>query len=269
MDRRIGIIGTGNMGAAIIKGLASSEPADSTVLNIYDINSEQTERLVKEYGRLNSESSCSSLAGNSDIIILAVKPDIYPSVLDEIRDSVDCSKILVIIAAGMSISFVEGFFSFPVKVVRSMPNTPLLVKTGMTALCGGSNVSETDIKEVECIFSCLGLTEIIDEKYFDQFTALAGSSPAYIYMIIEAMADGGVLEGFPRRAAYKAAAQAVKGAAEMVLSSGLHPGELKDMVCSPGGTTIEAVAALERGGIRNSFIQAVKECSEKSRKMKK
>ena len=269
MSIRIGIIGTGNMGSAIIRGIASSESAGSPVLNIYDINSDQTDRLVKEYKRINAESSCSSLAENSDIIILAVKPNIYSSVLDEIKDSVDSSRILVIIAAGMSISFVEGFFSFPVKVVRTMPNTPLLVKTGMTAVCGGSNASETDVKAVEKIFGCLGLTEIIEEKYFDQFTALAGSSPAYIYMIIEAMADGGVLEGFPRKAAYKAAAQAVKGAAEMVLSSGLHPGELKDMVCSPGGTTIEAVAVLEREGLRNSFIQAVKECSEKSRKMKK
>ena len=269
MIKKIGIIGTGNMGSAIIKGIASSEYADSIYINIYDIDSDQVNRLVKTSDRINAEKSCSSLVCNSDMIILAVKPAVYSAVLDEIKDSVDSSRILVIIAAGMSISFVESFFSFPVKVVRTMPNTPLLVKTGMTALCGGSNASEDDIKEVEKIFSCLGLTEIIEEKYFDQFTALAGSSPAYIYMIIEAMADGGVLEGFPRKAAYKAAAQAVKGAAEMVLSSGLHPGELKDMVCSPGGTTIEAVAVLEKEGVRNSFIQAVRECSEKSRKMKK
>ena len=269
MGIKIGIIGTGNMGSAIIRGIASSESSGSVSLNIFDIHKEQTDKLLKASDRINVEKSCPSLVKNSDIIILAVKPAVYSAVLDEIKDSVDSSKILVIIAAGMSISFVESFFSIPVRVVRTMPNTPLLVKTGMTAVCGGSNVSDADIKEVENIFSCLGLTEIIEEKYFDQFTALAGSSPAYIYMIIEAMADGGVLEGFPRKAAYKAAAQAVKGAAEMVLQSGLHPGELKDMVCSPGGTTIEAVATLEKEGVRNSFIQAVRECSEKSRKMKK
>ncbi len=251
---------------AIAEGIASSDFDFS--LSIFDVNCDNTEKLKSHYSQIIVESDCLSLTENCDIIILAVKPDIYSSVIESIKDKVDRSKILVIIAAGMSISYVEDFFTFPVKVVRTMPNTPLLVKEGMTAVCGGSSTDAYDVKAVENIFSFLGLTEIVEEKYFDAYTALAGSSPAYIYMIIEAMADGGVLEGFPRKAAYKAAAQAVKGAAEMVIKTGLHPGELKDMVCSPGGTTIEAVAELERGGIRTSLISAVSKCTEKSRKMK-
>ena len=265
MNKKIGIIGTGNMGGALAEGLASSDFRFS--ISVYDVDKNNSEKLKSVYSQIIIESDCSSLADNCDIIILAVKPDIYSSVIESIKNKVDSSKILVIIAAGISISYVEKFFSIPVKVVRTMPNTPLLVKEGMTAVCGGNNADADDVKNVEKIFGLLGLTEVLEEKYFDAYTALAGSSPAYIYMIIEAMADGGVLEGFPRKAAYKAAAQAVKGAAEMVIKTGIHPGELKDMVCSPGGTTIEAVSELERGGLRTSFINAVSKCSEKSRKM--
>ena len=269
MNKKIGIIGTGNMGQAIIGGITASEIFNNNLLTVFDVNRERIEKILSEGMTLRVSEDCKKLTQDSDIIILAVKPDIYPAVLDEIKNSADSSKIIVIIAAGMKISTVESFFSFPVKVVRTMPNTPLLVNEGMTALCGGTNALPEDVSLVEGIFSSLGKTEIIDEKYFDVYTALAGSSPAYIYMIIEAMADGGVLRGFSRAAAYRVISQAVKGSAEMLLKTGKHPGELKDMVCSPGGTTIEAVSVLEKRGVRSAFIEAVSACSEKSRILSK
>ena len=267
MDRKIGIIGTGNMGRAIIEGIIASGITEISNLIITDSNPENVKQLQSVYNKTTAAESNKALAEKADIIILAVKPDIYPGVLDEIKNSVDENTIVVIIAAGMKISKVEGFFSFPVKVVRTMPNTPLLVNEGMTAVCGGNNVSADDVGIIEDIFKSLGLTEIIEEKYFDVFTALSGSSPAYVFMMIEAMADGGVLNGFPRKSALKIVSQAVKGASELILKTGKHPGELKDMVCSPGGTTIEAVASLEEDGLRSALINAVSICTEKSRSM--
>ncbi len=269
MNKKIGIIGTGNMGSAIIRGICESDTLKECSLIIYDVNTKSAEISASADAEIILADSISFLAENSEIVIIAVKPDIYPYVLDEIKGRLASSCILVSIAAGVSLEFVEGFFQFPVKVVRTMPNTPLLVGEGMTAVCGGRNTVPEDISSVQKIFGSLGMTEVIEEKYFDVYTALAGSSPAYIYMLIEAMADGGVLEGFSRESAYRIISQAVKGAAEMVNRTGKHPGELKDMVCSPGGTTMEAVASLEESGFRSSLIKAVKACSEKSRSMKK
>ena len=269
MKSKIGIIGTGNMGGAIIRGISDSACLKEFSLEIYDIDTESVKKALSCNERIKASASVAELVADSDIIIIAVKPDIYHSVLDEMKSAVSSSKIIVSIAAGLSISFVEDFFNLPVKVVRTMPNTPLLAGEGMTAVCGGNHASPEDVSQIVKIFGSLGLTEVIDEKYFDIFTALAGSSPAYIYMLIEAMADGGVLEGIPRKTAYRIVSQAVKGAAEMVLRTDQHPGELKDMVCSPGGTTIEAVASLEKDGIRSSMIEAVRKCAWKSRNMGK
>ena len=267
MDRKIGVIGTGNMGRAIIEGIIASTQSDNSNLIITDSNPDNITQLQSLYNKIAVAKNNKDLAEKADVIILAIKPDIYSDVLNEIKNSIDENTIIVIIAAGMKINKVEGVFSFPVKVVRTMPNTPLLVNEGMTAICGGNNVSPEDVRSIENIFNKLGLTEIIEEKYFDVFTALSGSSPAYIFMLIEAMADGGVLNGFPRVSALKIVSQAVKGASEMVLKTGKHPSELKDMVCSPGGTTIEAVASLEEDGFRSALINAVSVCTEKSRSM--
>ncbi|MDZ5610579.1 pyrroline-5-carboxylate reductase, partial [Bacillus pseudomycoides] len=204
------------------------------------------------------------VAKNADILILSIKPDLYSSVINQIKEQIKNDVIVVTIAAGKSIKSTENAFGKKLKVVRVMPNTPALVGEGMSALCPNEMVTEKDLEEILNIFNSFGQTEIVDEKLMDVVTSVSGSSPAYVYMFIEAMADAAVLDGMPRIQAYKFAAQAVLGSAKMVLETGIHPGTLKDMVCSPGGTTIEAIAILEEKGLRTAIISAMKRCTQKS-----
>lgn len=265
---KIGFIGTGNMGTAIIKGYVKKDEKNKNDILAFDKASDKVKKLVDECGIIHSHST-SHLMQNSDIVILAVKPDIYGRILEEIRPLMKREQILVSIAAGITISYLESFFDFPVKAVRTMPNTPALVNEGITALSKNENIDASEFETVINIFNSIGKTEIIDEKLMDIIPGVSGSSPAYVYMFIEALADGAVLQGMPRNKAYQFAAQSVLGAARMVIETGKHPGELKDMVCSPGGTTIEAVAVLEDRGMRSAVIEAVAACTEKSRKMSK
>ena len=205
----------------------------------------------------------------SDIIILAVKPNMYGAIIDEIKGNLKKDTIIITIAAGITLSFMERAFGYKLKVVRTMPNTPALVGEGMSALCANELVTKEDLHLIVNIFESFGKAEIIDEKLMDAVPAISGSSPAYVYMFIEALADGGVLDGIPRDKAYKLAAQAVLGAAKMVLETGIHPGALKDNVCSPGGCTIEAVASLEEKGFRSAILSAMKSCTKKSKEMSK
>ena len=181
----------------------------------------------------------------------------FASVIPQIRDSVKPDAIIVSIAAGQSIAAIEELFGKEIHLIRSMPNTPALVGESMSALCTNTNVTEDE------------LTEVISENLMDAVTGVSGSSPAYVYMFIEAMADAAVADGMPRKQAYKFAAQSVLGSAKMVLETGKHPGELKDAVCSPGGTTIEAVAVLEKAGLRNAVIEGQRACTAKSKAMSK
>ena len=186
-------------------------------------------------------------------------------VIRELRPCLN-GKAIVSIAAGWTLERLETVLAGTgATCMRVMPNTPAMVSEGMTAICEESSMSDEDF--VKGIFDALGKTVILPENLFDGVTALSGSGPAYVYMFIEAMADAAVLEGIPRKKAYEMAAQTVLGSALMVLSTGNHPGELKDAVCSPGGTTIEAVASLEKNGLRSAVIDAIRVCAEKSRKM--
>ena len=204
------------------------------------------------------------VAAFADILFLAVKPQYYRSVIREIRDSLSMDQIIVTIAPGKTIGWLEAEFGKPLKIVRTMPNTPAMVKEGMMGMCPNPNVTAQDMETVRDICSGFSRTEIIPENLMDVVTAVSGSSPAYVFLFIEAMADAAVADGMPRAQAYTFAAQAVLGSAKMVLETGKHPGELKDMVCSPGGTTIEAVRVLEEKGLRSAVIEAMKACVKKS-----
>lgn len=268
MGKKIGFIGCGNMAQAMIAGIAGAgviSPEDIIVSN----PSEEKLNYVKNKWGVSTTKDNTKVALHSDILVLAVKPNMYKSVIEEIKDSVSSRTIIVTIAAGISIDKVTLSFKDEVKVIRTMPNTPALVGEAMTALCASNNVTQEELKEVKKIFNSFGKTEIISENLMDVITGVSGSSPAYVYMFIEAMADGAVLQGMPREKAYKIAAQSVLGAAKMVLETGKHPGKLKDEVCSPGGTTIEAVYALEKSNFRAAVIDAVNVCTEKSKKMSK
>jgi len=263
---KIGFIGTGNMGSAMIKGLVTSEYVSGSDINVFDVNVEKSRELSEKYSVKPLQDEV-EIADNSDVIVLSVKPNIYNSVLEKIKARIDENKIIIAIAAGISIESVENIAGKDKKVVRIMPNTPAQVLEGMTAVTFNGNVKEEEKKVVFSILDSFGKSIEIEEKLMHTFTGIAGSLPAYVYMFMEALADGGVLEGMPRDKAYEIVAQTVKGSAEMLLKTGKHPGVLKDEVTSPDGTTIEAVNTLENGNFRGTVINAVRACVEKSKKM--
>lgn len=268
MKKTIGFIGCGNMCKAIIGGIVKANIVPSSSIMASGLKEKNLSETAEKYG-IKTTTDNKEVAKNSDVLVLSVKPNIYSTVIKEIKDQVKDNVIVVTIAAGKSIESTEDAFERKVKVVRVMPNTPALVGEGMSALTPNEAVTKEEIEFILGIFNSFGKSEIVSEKLMDVVTSVSGSSPAYVYMFIEAMADAAVLDGMPRAQAYKFAAQAVLGSAKMVLETGTHPGELKDMVCSPGGTTIEAVATLEEKGLRDAVISAMRVCTKKSKEMSK
>lgn len=264
MDVRLGFVGTGNMGSALLRSIVGANflPVDN--ISMFDVNTEKLEQLKKETG-INYMASAQELVEWSDIVILAVKPNILKTVLEDLKPKVDLKKVIVSFAVGIPISFYEDILGKDRKIVRTMPNTPALVGEGMTLISQNKNVNELELSIIKKMFDCAGKSEYLSEKLMSEVTALTGSSPAYVFMFIEAMADAAVLSGIPRELSYKLAAQAVLGSAKMVLETGLHPSVLKDQVCSPAGTTIEAVASLEKNGFRYAIMDAMNECTKKAR----
>lgn len=266
MSKKIGFIGCGNMGSAMVGGILKSGIVAKEDIIASCSRQESAKRISESLG-INTTLDNKEVCYNSDIIFLAVKPYMYEKVIKEIRDYIGLNKVIVTIAAGINLSDVEKWFNKETKIVKTMPNTPALVGEAMSAICPNELVSEEELTEVKNIFNAFGKSEVLSEKDFHGFIALCGSSPAYVYMFIEAMADAAVREGITREKAYKLAAQSVLGSAKMVLETGEHPAKLKDNVCSPGGTTIEAVLELEETGFRSSVMSAMKKCAEKSKKM--
>lgn len=263
---KIGFVGLGNMGYAIVKGLLKSESSDS--IAFFDIDKSKQDDIVKELG-INLCSNNLDVVKNSKYIVLAIKPQIYNECISDIKNHISNDSIVISIAPGISISDLKQLIDSNIKIVRVMPNTPALVSEGMSVLSfSDDKFSTEEIDDIKNIFKSCGEIEIIEEKLMDAVVPISGSSPAYIYMMIEALADGGVLMGLPRKLSYKLASQTVLGSAKMVLETGQHPGELKDNVCSPGGTTIEAVATLEAKGFRSAVIDAMMSAYEKTKKLK-
>jgi pyrroline-5-carboxylate reductase len=268
MNNKIGFIGCGNMAQAMINGIVKSGLTNPINIMASNPGIEKLNSAKEKYG-IQVTSDNSKVAAFADILILAVKPDKYETVIKEIKDIVRKETVIVIIAAGITTEFICKHFERNVMVVRAMPNTSAAVGESMSALSKGKYVTKDNMDAVVAIFESFGRAEIIDEKLMDAVPAISGSSPAYVYMFIEALADGGVLSGIPRKQAYIMAAQAVLGAAKMVLETHEHPGVLKDNVCSPGGTTIEAVYTLEQNNFRGTVISAMNSCTRKTKEMSK
>lgn len=268
MDKIIGFIGSGNMANAMVGGIINANLVPSINVVCSDHSMAKLENMHKRYW-ITIATNNSEVASKSDILILSVKPQFYPEVINEIKDQVKENTIVVSIAAGQKIESIKNLFGKEIKIVRAMPNTPALVAEGMAALSPCPMVLPEELDLICNIFNSFGKCEVVSEKLMDVVTGLSGSSPAFIFMIIEAMADGAVLEGMPRDKAYKFAAQTVLGSAKMVLETGKHPAELKDMVCSPGGTTIEGVSVLEQNNLRASMINAVRSATKKSKDLAK
>lgn len=266
MKKMIGFIGAGNMGAALIKGLAISQHYSPKQILVFDHNPEKGEQLAKTLDVI-CMTDVLELVSKVDILFLAVKPNAIGELLEQIKPVLNRNMIIVSIAAGVSLVTLESLMGTDKKIVRAMPNTPALVNAAMTSCTPNANVTANDLEELLTVLKQFGEVEVVPEKLIHAVVGVSGSAPAYIFMLIEAMADAGVLEGMPRKKAYRFAAQAVLGSAKMVLETQTHPGELKDAVCSPGGTTIEAVKTLEEKGFRAAIIDAVTACIEKSKKM--
>ena len=263
---KIGFIGSGNMGSAMMQGILASGKCTEDEIMASDTMAGALTAVEENLGIMTSMDN-KIVASFADVVFLAVKPQYYQEIIEEIRDVVTLDKIVVTIAPGKTLEWLQEIFVKPVKIIRTMPNTPAMVREGMMGMCPNEHVSKEDIALVRDVCSGFGSTEIVGENLMDVVTAVSGSSPAYVFMFIEAMADAAVAEGMPRAQAYKFAAQAVLGSAKMVLETGKHPGELKDMVCSPGGTTIEAVRVLEEKGLRIAVFEAMKACADKARGM--
>lgn len=269
MAKKLGFIGAGNMAEAIIGGVIKAGVVAPSKIIASDMDKKRLALVAEKY---NIETTFSNTAvAQSNMIFLSVKPHVYDAVIAEIQDYVNPDALVIILAAGLGIDAVAEKFrkGTDIKLVKVMPNTPTIVNCGMTAVCAAENVIESELKNVLKIFDSIGKTEVLPERLFDAFTAIASSSPAYAYMFIEAMADAGVKHGLSRSQAISISAQAVFGAASMVLKTGEHPATLRDAVCSPSGTTIEAVCELERQGFRNAIISAVTAAAEKYKDMKK
>lgn len=268
LHKKIGFIGAGNMGSAMIGGIVSSGLVPPENLIASARTQETLDGLASRYG-IRTTSDNRQVAAEADILFLAVKPNLYETVIKSIRDTVSEQQIIVSIAAGQTLLRIESLFGRQVKVVRTMPNTPAMVQEAMSAVTPNEQMTEEDTQLILSVFRCFGKAELVPESLMDAVVGVSGSSPAYVYMFIEAMADAAVQDGMPRTQAYTFAAQSVLGAAKMVLETGRHPGELKDAVCSPGGTTITAVAKLEERGLRSTVMAAQNACAEKSRQMSK
>lgn len=264
---KLGFIGAGNMAAAIIKGAVQKKVVPASAIKVFDVDDKKTVALANELGS-ETAKSLKELCENSDIVVIAVKPNVMAAVLGDIKSCIQ-NKAIVSIAAGWSAEKMKQIIGEDKKVLRLMPNTPLLVGEGMTVFEMPCSLNDDELIFVKSLFSALGQIDEVPCKMMDAVTAVSGSGPAYVFMFIEAIADAGVLCGLPRDTALKLAAQTVMGSAKMVLDTGSHPGALKDTVCSPGGTTIEAVKVLEQNAFRGSVISAVEKCAEKSHNMSK
>lgn len=265
MNASIGFFGGGKMATALIKGVLGAGLFKPEQIWVSDVVPSVLDALKKDTG-VNVNPSNVEVARQADVAILAVKPNQVKGVLQEINDPFK-GKLLISIAAGVTLGTMTAGLSSNTRVVRVMPNTPCLVGASASAFAPAANATAPDAETVQKIFGSVGKVFQVEEKLLDAVTGLSGSGPAYVFLIIEALSDGGVAMGLSRDIATQLAAQTVLGAAKMVIETGLHPGQLKDMVTSPGGTTIEGVYELEKAGLRNALISAVRAAAEKSRLM--
>ncbi len=266
-DKKIGFIGSGNMGEALISGLTSSNSCPPANIICSDVRQERLDELSAGYG-ITTTLNNKEVVTQSDIIIYAIKPQIMAEVLEETVDGLDMSKLIISIAAGVPMDAIESYLNKRLRLIRVMPNVAVMVKEGAAAIAAGQNALPEDIDLAMAIFNSVGRSVFLKENYLlDAVTGLSGSGPAYIFMIVDALADAGVKVGLSRKESLFLASQTVLGAAKMLLETRIHPGQLKDMVTSPGGTAIAGLHTLEKGGLRTTLINAVEAATLRSKEL--
>ncbi len=266
LRKKIALLGTGNMAEALVKGLLRAGTANADEILCAEPRAERREEIAARYGVAVLASNLEATE-QADIVVLSVKPQTMEHLLDEIAPAVDHRKLVISIAAGISIAAIARKLGAGVRIVRTMPNTPALVGAGATALARGAHATDADLEQARALFQAVGTTVIVEEQHLDAVTGLSGSGPAFLFLVIEALADGGVKVGLARPVAMALAAQTVLGSAKLVLETGEHPGRLKDQVTSPGGTAIAGVHALEQGGLRAALIGAVEAATRRSHEL--
>ena len=264
---KLGFIGLGNMASAMIGGMLKKGLVNSRDIIGSDVSEAGRTKATEQFG-VEVCADNKKVAAEADVLFFAVKPIFLPEVLAEITDVVKENTVMVSIVAGKSMDFIQqGMGGKSRKIVRCMPNTPALVGEGCTGVCASESVTKEELSQVLNLLQSFGVAQEVPERLMDAVVAVSGSAPAYVFMFIEAMADGAVKAGMPRNQAYEFAAQAVLGSAKMVLETSKHPGELKYMVCSPGGTTIDAVKVLEQKGFRAAVMDAMEACVERNKQL--
>jgi pyrroline-5-carboxylate reductase len=262
----VGFVGTGNMAEALIRGLLRAGVATAEQLLGSEPRAERRAELSERYGmRLVADNP--EVARAADVLVLSVKPQVMAPVLDQVKPHLKPGALVVSIAAGIPLSVLEGRLGAGTRVIRTMPNTPALVGAGATAIAAGSQATEADVAAARRIFDSVGLTVVLEESQLDAVTGLSGSGPAYIFLVIEALSDAGVKVGLSRYNAQALAAHTVLGSAKMLIETDEHPGRLKDMVTSPGGTAIAGLHTLEAGGLRTTLMNAVEAATRRSREL--
>jgi pyrroline-5-carboxylate reductase len=263
-NKQVGILGAGNMGEALIHGLLYGHHCRPDQIFCSDVRPERLKALREKYG-VKTTSHNTEVVKQSDILILSVKPQIMKQVVEEIAKHLDLSKLIISIAAGISLDAIESCARKDLKLIRVMPNICVSVREGASAIAGGKHAVKDDLMIAKTIFDSVGKSLFIEESLLDAVTGLSGSGPAYIFLIIDALADAGVKVGLSRNDALILASQTVLGAAKMLIETGEHPGKLKDMVTSPGGTAIAGLHTLEEGGLRTTLINAVEVATKRSK----
>ncbi len=264
---KLGLIGCGKMGGALLRGACKASLVKAKDVIVFDKVPAAIAALQKELPGVQVAKDPAELAAKSDVVMLAVKPQDMQALLKKVQGSglKVQGALFLSIAAGISLKQLESWLGDKARVIRSMPNTPALILQGASAFARGAKATDDDMLLASQILGAVGLAQEVSESLLDAVTGLSGSGPAYVYTVIEAMADGGVLMGLPRATALQLAAQTVAGAAQMVLQTGKHPAALRDEVTSPGGTTIAGLEQLEEHGLRNALIQAVRKATERSK----
>jgi pyrroline-5-carboxylate reductase len=267
IEKKLGILGSGNMGEALVSGLVNSGSSKPEDIICTDVREDRLGELQKRFGVRTTANNVEAVI-QSDVVIYAVKPQLMAEVLKETADALDMSKVVISIAAGVPLRAIESLLHKELRLIRVMPNIAASVKESATALSAGKHARKEDIELALAIFNSVGKSVFLHENYLmDAITGLSGSGPAYIFIIVDALADAGVKMGLARKDAQYLAAQTVLGAAKMLMETGEHPGQLKDRVTSPGGTAIAGIHTLEKGGLRTTLINAVEAATQRSKEL--
>jgi pyrroline-5-carboxylate reductase len=266
LGKQLAFLGGGNMAEALIRGLLRAKTSEPSQISVTGKRAERLEELQRQYGVTTLKDNVRA-AASAEVVVLAVKPQAMNVLLDEVAPAIGANHLVISVAAGVPIAAMERKLGPTSRIVRAMPNTPALVGQGACAIAAGKHATASDVEVAKSIFDAVGLTVVTEEVLLDAVTGLSGSGPAYLFLVIEALADAGVKVGLPRRTAQALAAQTVAGSARLLIETGIHPGQLKDQVTSPGGTAIAGLHTLEAGGLRTTLINAVEAATQRAKEL--